>query len=817
MPDYAPITDDQVVSICLAEIQNADMYGDLNDERAEGMDRYMGELLGDEIDGRSQVLTREVYETVEGILPSILRILVAEDNLIRFEPLNEQDEELAQQETDVVHHIFRQENRGFYNLYTFVKDALLSKTGILKCWPDETSRQEREEYRGLDDIQLAELIGGAQDYEVGDTFTGADEVKRKLVEYEYGEDGHHCVFIANLDEVQIRIEPCPPEEFGVSRNARSPYLADQEFCYTRHKWTLAQLAEQGIEWEVLETLPTNDDMPTKEQLARRNLSNESEASLAADHPSMRTVWVTSCYIRIDKNADGVAELLQVDIAAGAEAGSSGTLLKMEEIDAIPVFGTPCNLLTHKFYGMSIADVVTDIQEIETTLLRQTLDHVYNANAGMIAAHRDKVHIDDLLTRRPHGIVRFKGEQPWQNVVGPIPTSQLPASLPDVFERLDERIKRRTGYGQEVGGLDADALSKVNTGVAAMYFDIMRTKLELIARIVVEIGLKPLFHHVHELAMKTDYKERALQIRGKWVNVNPSEWRTRSKSRVLVGIGNATRERRLMGLDAVRQRQDQLVQAGAMGILVQPWQIFDADRDWCRAWGFEPSQYFTDPRQLPPPKPKQPSAQDQVLLAQARAFDVDGQVKMAEVRTNQQKMALQAQQQQLDAQYRHAELYLRNQIEGLRAQVQQMKAESDVTGKVVSIEQERRKDALEAEMRMMELRLEQTNQNRDRDWQYFNTLAQTSKGPESVDIEALLQAQQAAVMEANQLESGRQAAQDVEMAMRLDALAQQFSAVMEEMRKPKGPRDIKYGADGRIAQIGNDVVVRDEAGRPVRIG
>lgn len=821
---YPTIDDEQVKSICLAEVQAATDYGELNEERAEGLDRYLGEPLGDEVDGRSKVKTREVLETVEGILPSILRVLVEEENLILFDPQGEEDEDQAQQETDVVHHVFFQENKGFYNLYTFVKDALLSKTGVLKCWPDESSRHEREEYRGLDDMQLAELTGGGT--EEGETFTGMDGVERELLEYELTPEGHHCVFSATLEETKINIVPCPPEEFGVGRDARSPYVDEQEFAFTRHRTTLAALHEQGYDWDLLENLPSNDETVSEERLARRHLSNEDETLEVAYHPSMRTVWVTTCYIRLDRNGDGIAELLQVDIAAGADSGSSGTLLNIEEIDSMPVFATPVNLLTHKFHGLSIADVVKDIQEIETTLLRQTLDHVYNANAGMIAAHKDKVQIDDLLTRRPHGIVRFKGDAPWQQVLGPIPASQMPQILPEVFERLDERIKRRTGYGQEVGGLDADALANVNTGVAAMHFEIMRMKLELIARIVVEIGLKPLFHHIHELVMKTNYKARAMKLRGKWVHVNPSEWRERTNSRVLVGIGNSSRERRLMGLDAVRARQDALVQGGAMGILVQPHQIYEADKDWCRAWGFEPSQYFTDPRTLPPPRPKQPSAQDMATMAQADALRMDGQSKMMRAQTEQQKLQLEARRMQMEGQYKQAELYLKGQIEQLKAQLAQMKADADVTGKVVSMEHERQKEAIEAQLRMVEMRLDQTNANRDRDLEYFKTLAQSHgweqpEGPGVADIAKFLESQQQAQIEKQEQEAGQQAAKDVEAAMRMDAVTQQLSQVMQavqEMRESATvPKSIEYDREGRIAKIGGQPVERDEAGRPVRIG
>ena len=292
------------------------------------------------------------------------------------------------------------------------------------------------------------------------------------------------------------------------------------------------------------TLATEEELDTEERIARRNLEDEQESLGWSDEWTMRNVWVSECYVRMDRNGDGMAELLQVTIAGGAYNGQSGKLMDIEEIDAVPLFATPAVPITHKFYGLSMADVVMDLQEIQTTLLRQVLDNTYLANNGQTAANTDHVNIEDLLTRRPGGIVRYEGDMAWSAVVGAIPHSPLPQQTGEVFERLDERQKRRTGYGDEVGMLDTSALAQMNTGVAALAFDMARGKIELLARIIAEIGLKPLFHRIHELMIKEEYKARAFRIRNQWVETNPAEWRTRTNSSVQIGIGKVSKERRI---------------------------------------------------------------------------------------------------------------------------------------------------------------------------------------------------------------------------------------------------------------------------------
>jgi hypothetical protein len=282
-----PLTDDEVAALCNSELDASAGYqgGELSEERSTAMDYFMGEPYGDEQNGRSQVVTREVLETVQGIMPSLMRIFAEQDNLVQFMPVGPEDEQQAQQETDVVSHIFWNENQGFYNLYSFCFDALLSKTGILKCWADKTESVEREEYEGLDDIQLGQLL--------------MDEyADREVLEYELTDEGYNVVFKTTRDECKIKIAPIAPEEFGIAREARSPYVKDANFSYCRFQKTIGQLVEEGYDLDQLASLSSESDTFSEEELARRNLTDESDLT-AANHISMRNVWVTECYIRID--------------------------------------------------------------------------------------------------------------------------------------------------------------------------------------------------------------------------------------------------------------------------------------------------------------------------------------------------------------------------------------------------------------------------------------------------------------------------------------------------------------------------------------
>jgi hypothetical protein len=131
----------------------------LSSERSDAMDYYLGDMSKDmpAAEGRSSAVSTDVADTIEGLMPQLMDIFAGSDEVVRFEPVGPEDEEAAQQETDFVNHVFMQNNPGFMVLYSFIKDACLSKVGIVKVWWEEREEEERESYFDLDENQFALL------------------------------------------------------------------------------------------------------------------------------------------------------------------------------------------------------------------------------------------------------------------------------------------------------------------------------------------------------------------------------------------------------------------------------------------------------------------------------------------------------------------------------------------------------------------------------------------------------------------------------------------------------------------------------------
>lgn len=138
--------------------------GDIATEREDALNYYMGNMTKDmpASAGRSRAVSTDVADTVEGMMPQLMDIFAGSDEVVRFEPVSKEDEDAAQQETDYVNHVFMQQNPGFMVLYSFVKDALLSKTGLVKVWWEEREQEERETYYDLSDEQYAMLAAAVE-------------------------------------------------------------------------------------------------------------------------------------------------------------------------------------------------------------------------------------------------------------------------------------------------------------------------------------------------------------------------------------------------------------------------------------------------------------------------------------------------------------------------------------------------------------------------------------------------------------------------------------------------------------------------------
>src|SRR5690349_10468272 len=139
----------------------------LSEERATALDYYQGDMAKSmpAPDGRSKAVSTDVADTIEGLMPALMEIFAGGEEVVRFAPHGPEDVAAAEQETDYVNHVFMQANPGFLILYSFIKDALLSKVGVVKVLWEESEERERETYLDQPDNAFAAIVA-APDVEI---------------------------------------------------------------------------------------------------------------------------------------------------------------------------------------------------------------------------------------------------------------------------------------------------------------------------------------------------------------------------------------------------------------------------------------------------------------------------------------------------------------------------------------------------------------------------------------------------------------------------------------------------------------------------
>ena len=413
-------TEQELMSRIHQEISDSLGYdGEISLQREEAIKYYYALPFGNEVDGRSQYVDSTVQDTIEWIKPSLMRVFASGDEMVKFTPHGPEDVKAAEQATDYVNYVFTKDNPGWEILYSWFHDALLQKNGIVKVWWDEYSEEKREEYRNLGEMEFEYLIAD-------------DEVEvLEHTEYTEGEVIYHDLVIKRSSyNGKIKIENVPPDEFLISKEAKG--IQDARFVCHRVKKTVSDLRVMypDDDFDVGELgAGYNEEVYNAERQARYEFDDSFAWGGGMNEngeEALREYWLHESFIKTDYDDDGIAELRKV-------CSVGDYIFSNEEIDKVPFVSITPLKIPHKFFGMSVADLVMDLQLIKSTLMRNLMDNAYNQNFGRYAVLEGQANLDDLLTQRPGGVVRVKSPMrscPWL----PLPYSQNHSRCWDISMR-----------------------------------------------------------------------------------------------------------------------------------------------------------------------------------------------------------------------------------------------------------------------------------------------------------------------------------------------------------------------------------------------
>ncbi len=605
-------------------------------DRDEATAFYEGEAKGDlappEVDGRSTVVSKDLMDAIEWVMPSLMRMFAGSDEVIRFEPQSSGDEQACKDATAYCAWVLHRANPGFTILHDAFKSALITRTGIVKVYPDETWDAREETYRGLDEMSYQALLADQSVEPVTVEVVNDAQAMMLPGATPTMQTTYNVVVRRKTKRIQYKILGVPPEEVTFSKDTRE--VGNLRFvCHDVEK-TRSDLVSLGYSEADIDACFADDAATSNawQYEAKYTRGGYDGIYMDSDNPadkSQRKVILSEAYLKVDYDDDGVAEYRRV-----VKAGSVVFENDVSDDHPFALF-TPI-LMPYKLIGMSFYDLLSDIQTIKTAITRQMIDSMVIANNPRVLAVADKVNLDDLLEPRPGGVVRVRDI----NAVQPLVTQDISASAQNSIAYFNTVRDSRSGVKEYTQGLIGGELSQSQIGSqgVAMLADAAAARIELIARVFAETGIARIYKLILKLISQHQQDATELKINGHWMTMDPRAWKDEYTMTVSVGVGTASQDKKLQRAQLLLQTQQSAAQFG----LVQPQNAMEALQTFTEALGFrDVGKFFSMPD---PNAPKQPSPAEMQMQVEREKAQMQMQVEQAKQQAQSQE---QAQTKQLE--------------------------------------------------------------------------------------------------------------------------------------------------------------------------
>ena len=751
------MSDDDLLALLKRKEDDAAHYvhGQLGQERETALREYYRMPYGnEEDDGWSKIISSDVCDSVEWVLPALLKTFTSTDKAVSFEPTTAKDVQGAEQATDACNYVFYKQNNGFLILYTAFKDMLTVRNCAV-MWRKETKETVSSlPFKGASQEMLAMLMQ-EQDAEI--------EAVNKVPMI--GQDGQPVVdqmgqpvevYDGRLKKTEKRtickVEAFSPEDLLIDREWTSPLLQDCPYVCRLMRVTMSDLKEMGF------TLEDDDDLegsasPNGQttRLADVNRTDTSTLGYGLDDDygdeSMSDGWLRIEFVLVDMDGDGIAERRCI-------YRLEDKILKNEVVSHVPIATASPILNTHRWDGQSIWDLVNDLQKLHTELLRQTLNNLYLTNNPRTKVLTDSnwsplANLDDLLDSRPGGVIRQRDPNAIAEQVTPFAAA---ASMP-MLEYVQGMRENRTGVSRTSMGLNPDSLNNTATG-RQIDQSAAQQRIELIARIIAETLIKPIFQGILKTLTDGEMQKLAFRLRDEFVEYDPNEWRDSYDMTINVGLGTGDAQLKAAQLTTIYQMQQASMPMG----LATPQNLYHTMAKIVENSGFKDVQNFIqDPRNAPPPAPPAPPLE--IQLAQMK------------IQADMQKTQATSQQ---EVQKYQAETQMQMEIERLKAEAKRLEIQAN-------------------------LELQAANDQRDAEREQMKAQFDAAMAQQKLEFEkwkAEFDAQNKIYIEEMKLR-GVPAADYIQEQNNMQQVMMGLQAVIENMQAPK-------------------VIVRDETGRAIGV-
>jgi hypothetical protein len=725
--DSEPMTDDELVAILRSEEADATSFytSELATSQSEAMDRYFGALYGNEIDGRSKITTHDIEDTINWMMPDLMRVFLNGDDLVTCTPNKPQDEDNTDCAAQYLEHILFEDNPGSTIIHDFAFDGLLQRLGVVSVmWQDPKPKpaellegvsieqlmriQADPEYKILEQAEADQTIEPDQP----SSYNSPAAPQQQLQGPETGPAGSQTaqqpgqppqqvappqampqapgmptpgvlmpmgpvpVQAFNL-KVQrtpllgrVHIENVPPEEIALSRRARAfpgqQRGTAQSAGYVRRK-------QERFLGDVKKEFPDADFDNQIAQAGHNSQDMDSDPRVLSRFQNESvSIGVEVSNSQNRKKVDLFTEYLWIDYDGDGTVELrrivrvENTILENLAVDDCEYKTWSPIRVAHKAIGRSVADTIIDLQKIRTTIMRLMLDGLSQSLVPRTAVNTqmvDEQGIDDLLDAEIGGVVRVKGDV--RMAVQPLINPDVSQSALTAIEYVDQKSEQQSGVTRHAQGIAPDAITKTASGIENLQAA-AGERIELVARWL-GIALEDVLKRALQLVVAHQDRPRWVKIKGKPLDVDPRTWSDEMGVKVHVGMGGSSRQTQLMNLGAIAAKQEQSIMAGGpQNPVCDVTHLINTYSRMTEVMGFkDATKFWNDPQKA------------QQMLAQAASQPPTPDPKLAEV---QMKGQLAQQELQQKSQAQQQELQQKAQVatqeQAARAQADQVKAAAD---------------------------------------------------------------------------------------------------------------------------------------------
>ena len=642
------LDDEEFLSHCRSQLEDAKDFleNHLAPHRSDAIDVYHQREYGDEEQGRSQFVDSTLRDTVNAILPSLLKIFTSTERVLEFMPRQPEDVPFALQATDYVRHCLNEAN--FYNvLHDAMKDALIVGSGFIKYFYEYANEVEGYSYTGLDDDTLAALM---QDDKIEiasidsrPIASGTDMPPEQIPMI------HDVEVKRRSNKGKFRLECIPPEEILFNRRSKGFGDPSTDLIAHRRVVTVSDLVALGYQKEDFIDFAgdTYDLDEQKEYYTRRPEIQGKEVSGVAYQEASKKLLYTELYIKADYDLDDYTEIRRVCIVGP----NFDKIIMNEPVNEFPVVHMTPYREPHDVCGSGLFDTLRDIQKTKTQIMRGMLDSLSLSIFPRMSFVDGQVSVSDLMNVETGALIRMRSPA----AVKPLTVPFVGAQGQPILNYFSEITENRTGISKASLGLAPESLMSSSPIAVSGTLSAAQMKTEYIARNFAETALKPLYQGILKLIVQHQDRETMIRLRNEWVPMHPAAWDTGYDVMINVALGGGDENLRMQALQTIAAKQEEIIKlVGPDNPLVNVQQYSNTLRKMTELSGFKNAEdYFKDPSKEPPPEPQPEKPSQEEIQMQMMQMQIE--LSKAQLELEHMRLGLDENKAQTDAALKSTEI------------------------------------------------------------------------------------------------------------------------------------------------------------------